>query len=257
MNEEPSALSAPFSSDARSHRCYRRRGGGAGAARPPAPRNSPPFPSATPLPPSPSRFGTGAAAAAAGTGGKSRRDRARLGQRELGGRGKSVFGKRGRPAPRRREKSPWEPGGQPVGRLREAAAGPGRICHSLPSASAVRSGRLLRQVTPLAPRGGTAPGRGSRERRLHPARESGAGGGGREPRDSRSSIGSRCPALPGHDRTGFPSSPLRSLPPPRQRIPPSLVLPLTPSPLSAVEISGQRPGHGASCFPALQQQPPG
>lgn len=111
------------------------------------------------------------------------------------------------------------------GRLREAAAGPGRICHSLPSASAGGSGRLLRQVTPLAPPGRHRARAGIPAAPLHPARAE-RRGGGREPRDSRSSRGSRCPHY--RDMTGQASPHLPSAPyhPPLQRsLPPAAFSP--------------------------------
>lgn len=82
--------------------------------------------------------------------------------------------------------------GSPAGSGREASGGGGRSWADLSLASLSLSGR----ERPSPPAGnpacspGAAPRPGSRERRLHPAREErrgGGRGGGREPRNSRSS----------------------------------------------------------------------
>lgn len=215
------ALSAPFSSDARSHRC---RGGAAarGAARrllpkvtslrPPLLSPSPPLP---PPPPPPPRFGAGAAT---GIGGKSRGDRARLGQRELGGRGKPVFGKRGQPVPCRRPLAGESRLRSPAGSRREAPGGGSRSRRWLLGGSVTRlpqpqrvgaggSGCLLRQVTPLLRGGGgqhltlagipgaPLPTPGGPPRGTAARRPAGGARGGREVRDSRSGGSLRGPGV--------------------------------------------------------------
>lgn len=174
------ALSAPFSSDARSHRC---RGGAAarGAARrllpkvtslrPPLLSLSPPLP---PPPPPPPRFGAGAAT---GIGGKSRGDRARLGQRELGGRGKPVFGKRGQPVTCRRPLAGESRLRSPAGSRREAPGGGSRSRRWLLGGSVTRLPQPQRVGAGgerLPPPAGNPASPGRRRAASHPSGDPGS-----------------------------------------------------------------------------------